>query len=131
MLTNMSAEPKFIDHPNVASNKDAYIDGVLDIAKALPSWQQSLLAYKWLTSEGHAKPLDTLGGEQRTRYDEALALLSSGKPLQKPIIGIGMVDNIEVGSGAAIVVLMAHKGITQIPVHIRAGMAKKLMKFMV
>ncbi len=125
-------EPSFVDHPNVSGgNKDAYIDAVLDLDKALPSWRQSLLAYNWLTSDGHAKPVETLGAAQKEKYDEAVALLSAQQSLPKPIIGIGMIDNVEVGSGAAIIVLMAHQGFTQIPVHVRAAMSKKLMKFMV
>lgn len=121
---------QFDDHPSVGANKDAYIDGILDLTKALPSWRQSLLAHKWLTADGAAKPSETLGAEQKAKYDEYESALQNGVPLPKPIIGIGMVDNIEVGSGAAVVLLMAHKGAGTLPVHIRAAQSKKLMKFM-
>lgn len=127
----MNDAAKFIDHPNVGANKDAYIDGVLDLDKAMPSWRQSLLAHKWLTTDGYPKPPETLGAEQKEKYDTYEAMLKNGEALPKPIIGIGMVDNVEVGSGQAVILLLAHKGVKQIPVHIRNSQSKKLMKFMV
>lgn len=126
-----TATPRFTDHPNVAANRDAYTDATLDIAKALPSWRQSLISYKWLNAEARPKGASDLADEQRAQVDDVIRILTRGDALPKPIVGLGMLDNLEVGSGAAIVATLAAQGVKTIPVHVRKAQEKGLKKFLV
>lgn len=123
--------PRFIDHPSVSANPDVYGNATLDLAKALPSWSQSLIAYKWLTSDGTPKKAELLDDEQRAQYDDIIRILTKGDAFPKPIIGLGMFDNVEVGSGAGIVATFAAMGVVMIPVHVRLAQEKGLKKFLV
>ena len=122
------ATPRFLDHPNATS--DVYVSGVLDLAKALPSWRQSLISYKWLGADAQPKKPDELADEQRAQYEDILRILTRGDALPKPIIGLGMFDNVEVGSGAAIVATLAALDVKVIPVHMRVAQEKGLRKFL-
>lgn len=126
-----TATPRFIDHPSVSANPAAYGNATLDIAKALPSWKQSLIAYKWLNSEGQPKKPDDLADEQRAQRDDILRILAKGDALPTPIVGLGMFDNVEVGSGAGIIATLADMGVKLIPVHLRRAQEKGLKKFLV
>lgn len=119
-----------MDHPSVSANPEAYGNATLNIAAALPSWSQSLIAYKWLDSTGIPKDPGALADEQATQRADILAILERGDALPKPIIGLGMFDNLEVGSGAGIVATLAALGEVTIPVHVRRAQEKGLKKFL-
>lgn len=123
------ATPRFLDHPSAATS-EAYVSGTLDLSKALPSWRQSLISYKWLDAEARPKKPEELADEQRAQYEDVLRILTKGDALPKPIIGLGMFDNVEVGSGAAIVATLAAMDVKLVPVHIRAAQEKGLRKFL-
>ena len=126
-----TATPRFIEHPSVSANPSAYGNATLDIEKALPSWKQSLIAYKWLDSEGQPKKPEALADEQRAQRDDILRILAKGDALPTPIIGLGMFDNVEVGSGAGVIATLADMGIKLVPVHLRRAQEKGLKKFLV
>lgn len=126
-----TATPRFMDHPSVSANPGAYGNGSLDVEKALPSWKQSLIAYKWLDAEGRPKKPDALDDEQRAQRDDILRILAKGDALPKPIIGLGMFDNVEVGSGAGIIATLADIGVKILPVHLRIAQEKGLKKFLI
>lgn len=123
--------PRFIDHPSVSANPDAYGNATLDLGRALPSWSQSLVAHKWLETGGVPKKADNLADEQRAQYEDIVRILTKGDAFPRPIVGLGMFDNIEIGSGAGIVATLASMGIPLIPVHIRRAQEKGLRKFLV
>lgn len=125
-----AATPRFIDHPSVSANPEAYGNATLNLSAALPSWGQSLIAYKWLGGDGLPKADDQLADEQALQRADILAVLERGDALPKPIIGLGMFDNVEVGSGAGIVATLASLGEATIPVHVRLAQQKGLKKFL-
>ena len=53
--------------------------------------------------------------------EEVEAALKSGRPIERPVLGIGIMDNVEIGAGKAVFLTLAAAGHKQIEVHIPSG----------
>lgn len=114
----MNQIPEFVDHAAAKANPDKYITVEVNIAAIIKSWRESLYSFEWLTSEGVIKTLDDLSENEANKRQVVEADLKAGKALEKPVLGIGIQDNIEIGSGRAILLTLADCGMKTIPVHI-------------
>jgi hypothetical protein len=110
--------PKFVDNPVVKSRRDNYIDIDVNVEKVLKSWRISLFSFEWLGPEGRIKSADELPEAEKPKRAEVERRLKAGEALEKPILGIGMLDNIEIGSGRAVFLTLAAQGAKTVPVHI-------------
>ncbi len=108
----------FIDNPVARDRRDHYLDITVDTAKILKSWQASLYSYEWMLPDGRIKTRDELPENEQPKRDEAEEKIKRGKPIEKPILGIGLTENVEIGSGRAIFLTLAATGAKQIDVHI-------------
>ncbi len=108
----------FIDNPAVKNREDCYVTLTVDTAKVLESWKNSLYAFEWLTNEGLFRPSSELPEREQERQISLQKALKEGAPLEKPVLGIGLMDNVEIGAGRAVFLTLAQKEISTIPVHI-------------
>ena len=110
--------PIFIDNPAIKSREAAYVAVTISVAPVLASWRDSLFAHEWLHPDGSVKK----PGEQSELLSIRRAALESrireGSPLERPVLGIGILDTVEIGSGRDTLLTLAALGMTQIPVHI-------------
>ncbi len=110
--------PTFIDNPAIKSREAAYVAVTISVAPVLASWRDSLFAHEWLHPDGSVKK----PGEQSELLSIRRAALESrireGSPLERPVLGIGILDTVEIGSGRDTLLTLAALGMTQIPVHI-------------
>src|SRR5690606_36956768 len=117
----------FIDNPAINGREDRYCLVSLNIDKALKGWKLSLIAHEWLTPDGNLKPLDALSLQNRQRVVAVQDKLQSGDAPIRPVFGIGLLDNLEIGSGREVFYALAaagHKTITgHIPVSNQAEFA--------
>ena len=51
------------------------------------------------------------------------------KPIEKPVLGIGLLENIEIGIGRHVFLTAAHLGYKKIPVHIPKSHADDFLPF--
>ena len=109
---------EFIDNPAVNARREHYMDVTIDVAKVLESFRGSLYAYEWMLSNGRIKSRDELPEHEQPKCDEAEQKMKSGKALEKPVLGIGLIENVEIGSGRAIFMTLAAAGVKTMPVHI-------------
>lgn len=109
------------DHPAAAARRDHYLDIVVDAQAVIASWRDSLFSFEWLTPDGAIKSPADLPPAERAKREEIEKKITAGLPLQKPILGIGLQDNVEIGSGRAEFLTLAARGMTAIPVHIPKG----------
>jgi len=109
----------FISRASVKNNQAVYTDINVDVSKILESWKLSVFAHHWLTSDGAIKDVVDLSDKNKERRTAAEQLIADGKPLEKPILGIGIYDNIEIGAGTAELCVATLHNIKTIPVHIR------------
>jgi hypothetical protein len=104
---------------------------VVDVAAVLKSWQLSVFSFEWLDSDGCIKPMEALKEQDQQRRKDAEALIAGGAEVEKPVLGIGIQDNVEIGSGKAAFMVLAAQGATQIPVHIPQSNEKDFKAFIV
>lgn len=108
----------FIDNKAALAKPDHYVEIIADIPGILESWKSSLYSFEWLDPEGKIKDLDALSESEQTKRCKVEEALKTGEPLEKPLLGIGLQDNVEIGSGRATLLTLAAQGQTAIPVHI-------------
>lgn len=122
---------KFITNPVVSGRDDRYTTITIDVPAVLESWRISLFSYEWLRPDGQIKALAELPAQEQPRRQEIEERLKSGNPLEMPVLGIGLMENIEIGSGRATFLTLAAHGCKALPVHIPKSNAKEFDPFRV
>lgn len=117
----MNHQPQFTDNPAASGTDRRYIEIKVDTAKILHSWRKSLFSYEWLEKDGAIKALNSLSESDREKRLAVEEKLQSGQKLPKAILGIGIMDNVEIGSGRAEFLTLAALGVKTLPVHIPQG----------
>lgn len=110
---------RFIDNPSIHGSDAAYIELVVDTPQVLESWKNSLFSFEWLLPDGRIRSLEQLPEVEQVKRSSVEDRIRAGQPIEKPVLGIGIMDNIEIGMGRAEFLTLAARGIRAIPVHIR------------
>lgn len=121
--------PSFIDNPVATGRPGAYRTVTVDVGKVLRSWQESLFSYEWMMPDGRLKPAEDLPAGERDRRRAVEDRLQRGEPLERPVLGIGILDNVEIGAGKAIFLTLAAGGLKTLPVHIPISHADEFADF--
>lgn len=111
-------EMTLIDNPVIKGREDYYTEITINVPSVIKSWQESLYSFEWLLSDGRIKDLKELPEAEQSKRQAIEDALSKGMPIEKPVLGIGMMDNIEIGSGKAALLTLAAHGHKQLAVHI-------------
>lgn len=106
----------FIDNSSV--NEETFLSVMVDTKSVLESWKQSLFAFEWINDGGEIKALHELPHGAKEKRAEVEELIRRGEPLQKPVLGIGLMEHVEIGSGKATLLTLAAQGVKAIPAHI-------------
>ena len=117
-MTQLDFRDKFEDNPAIRGREDRFIVVEAKIAPILASWRESLFAHEWLLPDGTIKTMTDMTAEMRERRHLIEIQLQNSQPLQRPVLGIGITDNVEIGDGRDLLLHLASKGIKTIPVHI-------------
>lgn len=116
-------EPVFEKNPNIENDEKSFITMTINIQKVIESFSHSVFAYEWINIEtGHLKSLSELGQKQKDERLEIENMIKNGHPIPQPILGIGLMDHIEIGTGKAIIMTLAAHEITEMPVHVPISM---------
>jgi hypothetical protein len=108
----------FIDNAAVAGRPGHYLTVTVDVAKILVSWQISLFSYEWMLPDGRLKDAAALPAIEQPKRAAVEERLNRGEALEKPVLGIGLLENVEFGAGRAVFLTLAALGAKKIPVHI-------------
>ncbi len=108
---------EFIPNPLTAQDPDRYITINVHVPAVLESWRGSLFSFEWLHPDGTIKIMSELSTPEQEKRAAAEILIASGS-VPMPILGIGVMDNIEIGTGRAEFLTLAAQGIRTMPVHI-------------
>ncbi len=84
----------------------------------IENWRQSAFSYEWLNPDGSIKAPSALTPAEQQKRLQVEQLLKEGKPLNKPVLGIGIMDNVEIGSGREILLTLADQGHASLDVHV-------------
>ncbi len=110
--------PIFTDNPATRGREMHYMIVTVDPALVLASWRESLFSFEWLTPEGTLRVPADLAPPDRARRDEVERKWQSGETLERPVLGIGLTECIEIGAGKATFLTLAAHGLKTISVHI-------------
>ena len=111
-------EIDFIDNKLTQNKEGAYRAADVIVGKVLESWRLSLFSFEWLTPEGDIRGIGDLPALEQEKYQKIMHNLSQNTPLERPVLGIGIMDNIEIGSRRDVFLTLAKQGFTKISVHI-------------
>ena len=117
MSTPPSLE-RFKDNPALKGREEKFVSLEIKVAPVLASWQESIFAHEWLTPDGKIKKISDMADKVQVRRKDIETLIKGDDPLERPVLGIGILDNVEIGSGKDLFLSLAALGMTTIPVHI-------------
>jgi hypothetical protein len=120
----------FYDHEVVQNAPHDYVEITLSPQKILSAWTLSMFAHELLNKDGTVKNPDDMNAPTLQKFIEAKTFIKRGEALPKPIIGIGIMDNLEIGIGREIVAAAAHDNIAQIVVNMRKAQSKDIEKLL-
>lgn len=120
-----------VDNPAIKGQEDKYKTVTIDVTAVIKDWRSSLFAHSWVNPDGRMKTLEELSQVEQERRHEVEERLASGNAIERPILGIGLLDHVEIGSGRSIFVTLAAHEIEQLSVHIRLSNEEELQKFFV
>lgn len=119
----------FTDSPAIKGREAKYDVIEIDPRLALKSWKKSLFSFEWLTKDGAIREAEDLPLREHEKRKIVEKRLSEGQSLERPVLGIGLMDNIEIGAGKAVFLTLAAQGHTRIPVHISKADIKEFKAF--
>lgn len=131
LYKNMKSDITFIENPIVSKSPADYEDVLIDVKKAIKSYQLSLFSYEVMHNSGALRSDEDLNDRQASLRRAILKAIENKESLKKPVAGIGINDNFELGSGRDTFMTLAVLGWHQIPVHIRKNQRKELASFIV
>ena len=109
---------QFVCPPALEGKLARYTSITISVPAALRSWKKSLHSYEWIKPDGNIKSLEELSIPEQAKRRAVEDLIRAGGPIAQPVLGIGVMDNIEIGMGRAEFLTLAAHGLRHIPVYI-------------
>lgn len=122
---------RFVDNPATNGRPDFYMVVQVRIPEVIQSWRESLFGYEWLRPDGSLKDPGELREREFLLREAAENRIRSGMPLERPVLGIGINDNIEIGSGKDLLLTLAALGGHAMEVHIPKTHRKDFRPFVI
>jgi hypothetical protein len=119
----------FADNHIIRGREEKYQTINIKVDSVLDSWRMSLFSYEWILPDGRIRDLTELSDNERAKRASVEKDLQQGTKLEKPILGIGLLENIEIGSGRAVFLTLAAHGCKTMPVHIPKSSIKEFAPF--
>lgn len=107
-----------IDNASIAGREDQFKTVDVNVKTVLESWKVSLFSFEWLLPDGSIRVPEELPENEKEKYQTVLAQYESGKELERPILGIGVMDNVEIGSRRDVFLTLTTVGFQHLSVHI-------------
>lgn len=126
----MNFNPQFYDHEVVQKSPQDYNEIMVSPAHILKCWQASMFACEVLDKQGNIKQQDDMAPDTLKRYIDCLEIIKRGEETPKPILGYGIMDNIEIGVGREVVLAAQTLEMDKIPVSIRKAQAQDIEKIL-
>jgi hypothetical protein len=120
----------FCSHPSVAEDLASFETLDLPVAGILMAWRPSLFSHEWLGRDGNPKTIDELGPLQREQRTVIEQKISKGGALPQPVIGVGVLECLEIGAGRDVLLTLAALGVENVLVHAPASMIKEIHKLL-
>jgi hypothetical protein len=126
----MSIQPKFCDHAVVLASPDNYVEMTCSPKDVLDAWSLSIFAHELLNKDGSVKEKTDMVEPTLGKYIDALEMLKRGEDVAKPVIGIGIMDGVEIGIGREIIAASYILKLPKIAFHVRQAQADEIKKLL-
>lgn len=113
-----TADINMTDSPSLKGREDRYATILVDSSLVIESWRQSLFSFEWLNPDGSLRTMDELPLHERDKRLKVEKALAAGKPVERPVLGIGILDNVEIGAGRDVFLTLCAQGMKRIEVHV-------------
>ena len=123
-------DPVFIDNPAVKTREGHYVTLTVDVTNILKSWKESLFSYEWMLPDGTIKTQKELSETEGPKRAAVEQKLEKGETLERPVLGIGLLENVEIGAGRATFLTLAAHGAQHMSVHIPKSCEKEFAPFL-
>lgn len=120
------SHPQFCDHAVTLNNPDDYVELQVMPNQILQAWRSSMFAHELIAKDGRIKDENDLEGQNLEKYLTAFEALKRGESIEKPLLGIGIYDGVEIGTGREIIVAAFHLGIPNVPIHVRKAQSDEV-----
>ena len=120
---------QMIDNSSIQGREDKYQTITIDSDKALKSWQLSLFSFEWLNKDGSIKDREILAEREQEKYDIIKKKINNNEALERPILGLGLHDNIEIGSKREVFLVLTKQGMASISVHVPKSLGKEFKDY--
>ncbi|MFK7838862.1 MAG: hypothetical protein AB8B83_00890 [Bdellovibrionales bacterium] len=114
----MTQKIQFKDSKAAQNNPNFYLSVTLDVKAVIKSWQLSVFSFEWINKDASIKDFDDLKESDQDKRKTIEAAINNNDQIEKPILGIGIQDNIEIGSGKAVICTLAAHDIKSFDAHI-------------
>ena len=121
---------QFTDSNSIRGREDRYTVVRVDAGAVIKSWKDSLFSFEWLDQNGAIRALDDLPMHERDKRLKVEKHLSDGDALPRPVLGIGVMDNVEIGAGRDVFLTLAASGAREIEVHIPKSAMSEFKPFL-
>ena len=111
----------------VSAKPDKFVTHEIDVQKLIGAWRHSIVSFEWLM-DGQPKPEDALNDTVKERVVETKKALKDNVVQEQPMLGIGIFDGIEIGTGRALVYVLAQQGVASVKCSLPASMEKDILK---
>lgn len=122
---------RFVDNSDLRGEEAQYATLTVRVPTVLKSWKSSLFSFEWLRADGTLKDVTELPHHLRERREAIENKLAHGEALEKPVLGIGMLESIEIGIGRDVFLTLAAHGVAELPVHVPATMIAEFAAYKV
>ncbi len=133
-MENKRADPlipaSFIDNPAIRGREDKFLCLTVAIAPLLASWKESLFAHEWLKPDGSLKKPEELNEINRGKRLAVENAVRKGLPVPRPVLGLGITDTVEIGSGKDVLLTLAAMTHDTLPVHVPKSHADDFKLFL-
>ena len=126
----MSNKIKLTDNISIKGREDKFTLMEVNLSKTIKAWQESVFSFEWLNPNGKIKAVNDLSDSYAKQYQDVKKLYEHNKALERPILGFGIMDNVEIGSRKDVLLTLHTLGVAKLEVHIPKSCIKDFEKFM-
>lgn len=118
------------DNKSALKDPAKFMTVSLALQCVVESYRQSLFSFEWLNGDGEVRTQSELEDTQKSKYDSVYAAYKTGIALERPVLGIGIGDNIEIGSRRDVLLTLYSLGVRKLDVHVPKSCADDFAQFM-
>jgi hypothetical protein len=122
--------PLFPDYNAASAHPQGqrFLPVLVQSTKVIENWRASLYAFEWVHPDGRLKTLAELAPAQAAKRQATEDRLKRRENLDTPILGIGLLNTIEIGAGKDVFLTLAALGYDALPVFIPPADEKEFKK---